>query len=97
MRCEFRIAKIESNAERARAIKQRLHARIGHFAFKIAVQFRLIGEKPAREEGGQRQFRKHHHLGARSGSLFQKCHHARQDRFPAIGFLVGAHLGAGKA
>ena len=97
MRGEFRIAKIEPNAQSACAIKQGLHAGIWHFAFKITVQFRLVGEQPAREKGGQRQFGKHHHLCARCGGLFQKCHHARQDHLSAIGFLVGAHLGAGKA
>ena len=97
MRREFRIAKIEPNAQRARAIKQGLHARIGHLAFKIAVQFGLLGEQPAREKGGQWQFRKHHHLGAGGSGLLQQYDHARQNRLAAIGFLVGAHLGAGKA
>ena len=51
---------------------------------------------PAREESGQRQFRKHHNLRTALMRLFQQADHAPHGDIAAFGLLDRAKLGCGQ-
>ena len=54
---QLAIAEIEADAEPCRRLEQRGGGLIGHLALEEAFELRLVGDVPARKEGGQR------HLG----------------------------------
>ncbi len=57
------VADGEADPEGAGAVEQGLHVWVRHCGFEIASSSRSV-QQPARKEGGERQFREHHQLGA---------------------------------
>src|SRR5207245_7162287 len=64
---------------------------------EIAVDLGLIGHPVAREEGGQRQFREDHELGAGAVRPAQQRAEALDHRLTAVGEVDWAQLGDGGA
>ena len=96
IRRQLGITDIEADAQCARAIEQLCHGRVRHAALEILVE-RLAFEQPARKEGGEGKFRKHHEAGAAAGRLLQHVNHAGERMLARIGFLRRPHLGGGGA
>src|SRR5262249_45494561 len=64
-----------------------------YFALEKPVDLGLVGHPPAREEGGERQFRKDDKGGTPAMRLAQQCHEPGDDRGTAVGEMNGPELG----
>ena len=89
------IAQTEPNAGRLGRIKQRLGDGRGHFGFKPLIGLAEMLAIMAREEGGQRQFGKHHQLRPALLGALEQSQHALDGNRPAVGELKRTQLGGG--
>jgi hypothetical protein len=96
IRRQLGIADIKADAERMRAIEQRLDGRVRHAALEILVEH-LAFEEPAWKEGRKRKLRKHHEACAAPRCLLQELEHPGKRMLARVRFLRRPHLGGGSA
>src|SRR5206468_11278884 len=78
VRCQLGVTDVEANTERPGTIEQGLHGRIWHATLEILIEC-FAPDKPSREEGRERQFRKNDQCcAARSRLLQQRQHPAKR-------------------
>ena len=86
------IAEIEADPELLREIEQRPGLGARHLALEIAVDLRLVGHPPAREERRQRQLGKDDEPGAPAMRLAHHRHEALHHRRAVVGEVDRAEL-----
>ena len=93
---KFGIAQIEADPLIARRIEERTSQGARHFGFEECLHLRRIVDGPAREERGQRQFRKRHPGRAPAVGVLQQIDQPAHDLDACVAALDGAELRDGK-